>query len=102
MNDNERQYQTVKVVIHGHQYPIKASSDDGEYIRRVAKYVDEVMEKVASESRVKSVDRLAILTALNITDELFNALEKRDKLIQTIEAKAKKISDSLSTSSQDE
>lgn len=64
------QANVLKVNIYGNDYPIKGNTDV-EYIRKVAKYVDtkmrEVNKSVASESTLK----VAILAALNITDELF-------------------------------
>ena len=64
------QINVLKVNIYGNDYPIKGNTDV-EYIRKVAKYVDtkmrEVNKSVASESTLK----VAILAALNITDELF-------------------------------
>ena len=67
MND---QFNVLKVNIYGNDYPIKGNTDI-EYIRKVAKYVDskmrEVNKKVSSDSSLK----IAILAALNITDELF-------------------------------
>lgn len=66
----EDQTNVLKVNIYGNDYPIKGNTDV-EYIRKVAKYVDtkmrEVNKNVASESTLK----VAILAALNITDELF-------------------------------
>ena len=83
------QVNVLKVNIYGNDYPIKGSTDV-EYIRKVAKYVDtkmrEVNKSVASESTLK----IAILAALNITDELFKeragkGVNQPDDLLERIQ-----------------
>ena len=63
---------SVKVTIFGTEYPVKGDADS-QYIEEVAAYVDEKMREVAQGLSVKSTTKVAILTALNITDELFTA-----------------------------
>jgi cell division protein ZapA len=63
---------SVKVTIFGTEYPVKGDADSG-YIEEVAAYVDEKMREVAQGLSVKSTTKVAILAALNITDELFAA-----------------------------
>ena len=62
---------SVKVTIYGTDYPVKGEADS-EYIQDVAAYVDGKMKEVADSLSVKSTTKVAILAALNITDELFN------------------------------
>ena len=60
----------VPINIQGQQYPIRTSLDP-EYVVRLASFVDEKM-RAASESTPSGDSlRLAVLTALNIADELF-------------------------------
>lgn len=64
------QLNILKVNIYGNDYPIKGNTDV-EYIRRVAKYVDGKMKEVFKDVPSDSSLKIAILAALNITDELF-------------------------------
>ena len=66
----EDQFNVLKVNIYGNDYPIKGNTDV-EYIRRVAKYVDSKMREVNKNVSSDSSLKVAILAALNITDELF-------------------------------
>ena len=60
----------VKVEIFGQQFAIRSSLEE-HYVRELARYVTSKM-CVASEATPNSdVLRLAILTALNLADELF-------------------------------
>ncbi len=66
----EDQYNILKVNIYGNDYPIKGNTDV-DYIRKVAKYVDGKMKEVHKDVQSDSSLKIAILAALNITDELF-------------------------------
>ena len=91
MNEQENLNQPVKVLIHGQEYPIRARGD-GEYIKRVAKYVDERMSLIEEQT---SPARLAILAALNIADELFSVQSEKEQLLTILQERAQKISDFL-------
>jgi len=82
--------QTVKVVIFGEEYPIRGIADP-EYILRVADYVDKKMREIASKSKYKSLDKLAILAALNIAGELFDLDEQRTSSLSSVEDRARNI-----------
>ena len=60
----------ISVEIHGQRYPIR-SSLDSEYVARLAMYVDEKMRAAADTTPTGDSLRLAVLTALNVADELF-------------------------------
>ena len=60
----------VPVEIAGQRYPIRSSLDP-EYVARLATYVDEKMRAAADTSPSGDSMRLAIITALNVADELF-------------------------------
>ena len=73
----ETSTKTVRVSIFGEEYPLRSEGDtDLEYMSRVADYVDRAMRKIAERSPNLATSKVAILAALNITDELFS--ERRD------------------------
>jgi len=67
----------ARVTIYGHEYTVKAPADST-YIKSIAEYVDgkmrEVQEQMPGE---QSTERIAILAAMNISDELLT--NKNDK-----------------------
>ena len=68
----------IKITIFGQEYSVKAPADPT-YIKKIAEYVDSKMREVQSGfSSTQSSNRIAILAAMNITDELFNARKKED------------------------
>lgn len=62
-------HKNVRVTIYGKEYEIKGSEDD-EYIHKLADYVDLTMRNIAEKTQIIAIDRIAILAALNIADEM--------------------------------
>ncbi len=77
----------VKVNIHDQEYTVKAQADP-DYIKNVARYVNEKMDEVERSLPNKQASiRIAILAAMNITDELFSNSLAKNKLQKNIHAK---------------
>jgi cell division protein ZapA len=64
------QGRVIPVDIHGQRYPIRTSLEP-EYVARLAVYLDEKMRAAAETAPTGDSLRLAVLSALNIADELF-------------------------------
>jgi len=75
------------VQIFGHEYKIKGFADD-KYIQEMASYVDGKMKELAKNSSLPAQDRLAILAALNIADELFQERRRNTEAFSTVEERA--------------
>lgn len=80
----------LMVRIYGAEYPVR-SNEDINRIKEVAEYVDRKMREVDNNVRVDSSLKVAILASLNITDELFRALEERETLRTQLADKEDKI-----------
>ena len=68
----------VVITICGEDYPFVAE-ESAAYMQKVGAYVSEKMEEVLSSTKVGRTDA-AVLTAANITDELFKAQEEAQQL----------------------
>jgi cell division protein ZapA len=82
--------QTVTVNINGENYAIK-TDDDPVYVNEVARYVDEKMREIASGGKVITTSKVAILTALNIADELFKSRKNHHERDQAAGRRIEKI-----------
>ena len=83
----EKDGNQIKITIFGQEYSVKAPADPT-YIKKIAEYVDTKMREVQSGfSSTQSSNRIAILSAMNITDELFNAKKKGDSDNNEVEEK---------------
>ena len=83
----EKDGNQIKITIFGQEYSVKAPADPT-YIKKIAEYVDTKMREVQSGfSSTQSSNRIAILSAMNITDELFNAKKQGDSDSNEVEEK---------------
>jgi cell division protein ZapA len=78
----------VEIKVFGQTYTVKTDAEE-DYIQEVAKYVNEKMEEVLKKTKSVSTLNVAILTALNIADDLLKEKEKRIDLLREVEAKSK-------------
>lgn len=69
----------VTVKIYGQEYTI-AGNTPREHIMRVADYVNTKMHEIAKALSGGSVSSLAVLSAVNVADDYFTALEKLNSL----------------------
>jgi len=67
MSDSGR---VIPVDIHGQRYPIRSALEP-EYVAKLATYVDDKIRAAAESTPTGDSLRLAVLAALNISDELF-------------------------------
>lgn len=82
----------IKVEIFGNEYRIKGQAG-AEYIRQVAAYVDEKMRQIAQMSATGAVSKIAILTAINIADELFRERLERQRSVEDLSQRLEQIGD---------
>jgi cell division protein ZapA len=61
---------TVSVHILGREYRIR-STEDGDFVREVARYVDELMRQISEKMTSGTTTQIAVLAALNVAEELF-------------------------------
>ncbi|NLL98540.1 MAG: cell division protein ZapA [Tepidanaerobacter sp.] len=88
MANEAKQVNRVKVNINGEDYYIKGTVPE-EYIKRVAKYVGKKMYELESKHPNLSRSKLAVLTAINITDELFKLRQEYEEFLITFDGSTK-------------
>jgi cell division protein ZapA len=71
------------VIINGSEYAVKGETP--EYIRILATYVDKKMQQVGQKFPHLPEQKLAVLTALNIADELHKVQQDYDTLVKLIQ-----------------
>jgi len=65
----------VKAEIFGQTYTIRGELDEA-YVQKLASYVDEKMRAVANATSTVDTQKVAVLAALSIADELYGALKQ--------------------------
>jgi cell division protein ZapA len=84
----------VEIKVFGQTYTVKTDAEEG-YIQEVAKYVNEKMDEVLKKTKSVSTLNVAILTALNIADDLLREKEKRITLLQEVDTKSKDLGEKI-------
>lgn len=84
---------TLSVTIFGSEYKIKGA--DPVYIGEVAAYVDAKMRELERRLTSGSPTKIAILTSLNIADELFRERMEKDRLATDLKGKARSLGAAL-------
>jgi cell division protein ZapA len=85
---NSKKVTTVK--IYKQTYQVR-SGGDPEYIKRLAKYVDETMTDVFESTPSVDSIKVAVLAALNIADEYFSTKDELDSLEEAVSEKSEKL-----------
>lgn len=80
----------VMVKIHGAEYPMVGDKSE-KFMISIADFVDKEMDKITRQNPKLSLSVAAILTALNISDLLFECSDENEKLIKANEELSKKV-----------
>jgi cell division protein ZapA len=92
--------ESVPVTIFGKVYSIKSDADI-EMTKRVAQYVDSKIAEMRDATASRDEIMIAVLTALNIAGELFEAKAKYEAELQKVsdyQEKIKSLSDKIDIS----
>jgi len=76
----------VEVRIYGQTFKLRAGAGK-EYIQELAGYVDGIMETISRKTRSPSPDRVAVMTALDIADTLFQHRRQRQNEVNAVNEK---------------
>lgn len=78
----------VRVNIMGQEYMVRTDADP-KYIKKVAKVVEDRMDEIKESSpETTSQLRIAVLAAMNITDEFLTTTQNKNEVIDKLESKA--------------
>ena len=77
----------VRVMIGGEEYTVRSDLPP-EYTREVAGYVDQALKRVLAQGGLVETHKAAILAALDITNELFQARKAERELAARLAALA--------------
>lgn len=78
----------LTVDIYGQQYRMVGRANTA-YLRAVAHYVDERMRQIANGNTRLDTTKIAVLSAINITDEYFRLKQEYEELLSILEAEEK-------------
>lgn len=85
---------SVTVQIAGVRYALKTEEDD-RWVKAVAAFVDGKIREVQKHTRTVDTQAVAVLTALQIAEELFNERRQSTELRKKIRDKSQSLLDAL-------
>lgn len=84
---------SIRVKIFGTEYPLRGESD--ELTKKVANYVDEMINSIHNKIPEQPPLTIAVLSALNITEDLFKERERSGRLISFAHSEISRMNDYL-------
>ena len=87
---------SIRVKIFGSEYPLRGESE--EITKKVASYVDEMIRDIHEKIPEQPLLTVAVLSALNITEDLFKEREKNRSLSSFVEHEVFKMNEFLEKS----
>jgi len=81
--------QNFKVQIFGQVFPIQGDLDEA-YVQKLAKYVDEKMRAIVDMTPTVDTQKVAILAALAIADELHSLRKERGEREELLKEQAER------------
>ncbi len=78
---------TIEIEVFGHRFSLQGEGEEA-YFHELAEYVDEHMRTLAKQTRTSTPTKLAILTAINVTDQLFRQQRHKDSGESEMERRA--------------
>ena len=82
---------SIKVKIFGSEYPLRGDSE--ELTKKVANYVDQMINTIHEKIPEQPPLTVAVLSALNITEDLFREREKNRDINLIIETELNKMNE---------
>ncbi len=81
----------VEVEIFGQTFRVAAGDATSAYIQRLAGYVDERMRTIAQTAKTMPLTRVAVLTALNIADDLIKLQDRSEHASHLLNTKTARL-----------
>ena len=75
---------TVSVTILGKEYQVACPADQVDALTKAARFLDDQMEQIRASGKVVGLDRVAVMAALNITNDYLsgqNALHETKSVV---------------------
>jgi cell division protein ZapA len=84
---------SIKVKIFGSEYPLRGDSE--EFTKRVATYVDDMITTIHDKIPDQPTLTVAVLSALNITEDLFKERDRATAMANLVETEVSKMTNYL-------
>jgi cell division protein ZapA len=84
----------VRIKIQDREYVVRGS-DERQQILRVAAYVDRKLKEISDSKKGLSVDKTAILAALDIAGDYFQLIKEKEDLLAEVNSRSQRLMQGL-------
>ena len=91
---------SIKVKIFGSEYPLRGENED--FTKKIAGYVDTMISTIHEKIPEQPPLTVAVLSALNITEDLMKERERNQQAMTHLETEMTKLSNYLDNCLEDE
>jgi len=81
---------SIIVNIMGMEYPLKADSEP-EHLKKIADDLNARMRELSGSLLSRSLEKTAVLTALNLENELFSLEREKADLVEYVQVRARRL-----------
>ena len=85
----------ISVEILDREYQFACSPDEANALRDAAVYLDERMRSIKDAGRLMALERIAVMTALNLSDEILRLQKHEKKRQETLDSRIRMLADEL-------
>jgi cell division protein ZapA len=92
-----KEFTGTTIAIMGKEYQIKCSEKEVASLNRAAEYLEEKMLETRHQAGVLSIDRIAVITALNVVHQFLNLESKAASEVNSIQERILKLQNKVET-----
>lgn len=92
---------TTNIEILGKLYPVRCSETEVDSLQKAAKLLNQKMSEVQELGKAINLERIAIITALNMANQLLQADNQKSSLMQKINQRLLQIQNKVDTALND-
>ncbi len=87
--------ETVTVSILGKDYQVNCKPEEVASLMQSARYLDEKMQEIKTNANTLGLDRIAVMAALNISNDYLGETKKKNTIVEHQDAKIQSLSSKL-------
>jgi len=91
----EKTSEPISVAILDREYQFACQPEERKALREAADYLDDRMRSIKGEGRLMALERIAVMTALNLSDELLRLQKYENHRQKNVDARIRILADEL-------
>ena len=91
----ELESQPISVTILDREYQFACKPEERKVLQEAAAHLDERMRTIKRDGRLMALERIAVMTALNLSDELLKMQKLEEHRKQNVDHRIRKLADEL-------